>query len=139
MTLFEECILALDGHAFKMNVEKTQELFIEMNTKFPMTQWGRIEWNITSNKLVGIEERDILIKLAEVCLDVNNEVYILWDNANLPAIKSDLAKVLDVIDDIVSVSFDTWIFCPESNYVIEFYHEDVGKVSIGWMYSLMLK
>ena len=133
MTLFEECILALDGHAFKMNDEKTKELFGEMTTKFPMTQWGRIEWDTIGNKLVEIEERDIMTKLGGVSLEVNKEIYILWDNATLPAIKSDLTKVLDVIDDVASVSFDTWIFCPESNYVIEFYHEDVGKVSIGWI------
>lgn len=133
MTLFEECILALEGHAIQMNDEKTKEIFKEMIIKFPITQWGRLEWDIIGNKLVEIEEKDIISKLCEVGLEVNKGIYILWDNATLPAIKSNLANVLDVIDDVASVSFDTWIFCPESNYVIEFYHDSVGRVSIGWI------
>lgn len=133
MTLFEECILALDGQVLIMNNEQTKVLFEKLITKFPMTQWGRIDWNQVSNKLVEIKEYDILTKLSEIGFEVSKEVYILWDNAELPAIKSNLLKVLDVLDDVAAVSFDTWIFCPGNQFVIELYHDDAGVVSIGWI------
>ena len=52
-----------------------------------------------------------------------------WDEATRPAVKSDLHHVLNHIEDVTIVSFDTWLFSPAEKYVIEFYHE--GEVTIG--------
>lgn len=59
----------------------------------------------------------------------SNTVYIIWDEATLPIIKTDLHQVLQVIDDVTAVSFDTWIYSPDTGYVIEYYHD--GEIRIG--------
>ncbi|WP_308728038.1 hypothetical protein [Bacillus sp. MYb209] len=50
-------------------------------------------------------------------------VYIIWDEASLPIIKTNLHQILQVIDDVTAVSFDTWIYSQDVGYVIEYYHE----------------
>ncbi|GAA0741806.1 hypothetical protein GCM10008906_23480 [Clostridium oceanicum] len=56
-------------------------------------------------------------------------IHIIWDEANLPIIKSNLSNVIDVIDDTIAVSFDTWLFSSNGEFVIEFYHD--GQTIIG--------
>ncbi|MGQ0437679.1 CDI toxin immunity protein, partial [Bacillus sp. B-TM1] len=56
-------------------------------------------------------------------------IYIIWDEASLPIIKTNLHQILQVIDDVTAVSFDTWLYSPNLGYAIEFYHE--GEVRIG--------
>ncbi len=58
------------------------------------------------------------------------EVYIIWDEVNLPIIKTDLFSVIDVIYDVTAVSFDTWLFSVDEKSIIEFYHE--GEIKIGF-------
>jgi hypothetical protein len=56
-------------------------------------------------------------------------IYVIWHEGTLPVIQSNLGKVLEVIDDITAVSFDTWIFSSSSGYVIEIFHD--GEVRVG--------
>ncbi|MBY0754074.1 hypothetical protein K5V21_01265 [Clostridium sardiniense] len=51
------------------------------------------------------------------------EVYIIWDEVNLPIIKTDLFSVIDVIYDVTEVSFDTWLLSIDIKEVVEFYNE----------------
>lgn len=44
-------------------------------------------------------------------------------------IESDLYTVIEVIDDVTAVSFDTWLFSPNEGVVIEFHHD--GEIIIG--------
>lgn len=126
MTLFEECLLALDGST-KLSNNETLEVYNLMAELFPITSWGRIDWEKVERKQ-RLQCSNILFKIEDVDLDA--EVYIIWDEVTLPAVKTNLKKVLSVIDDVTAVSFDTWIFCHEDKYVIEFYHE--SDIQIGW-------
>lgn len=61
--------------------------------------------------------------------DLSTPIYIIWDEATLPVVKSNLPSVLEVIYDVTAVSFDTWIFSHVFEYVVEYYHE--GETTIG--------
>ena len=125
MTLLEECLVALGKDVTKLSKEKTDEIFESMLQKFPMTSWGRIDWeNVNHKKISSIDEIKKYIKTQE-------DVYILWDEASLPAIKTELNNVLSVIDSVKAVSFDTWIYSSNWEYVIELYHEN--EINIGWI------
>jgi hypothetical protein len=47
----------------------------------------------------------------------------MWNDASCPIIKSKLSLILDKIDDVTAVSFDTWLFNFDNGYIVEFYHE----------------
>ena len=53
----------------------------------------------------------------------------MWDNANLPCLKSELKNIIKSIDDVTAVSFDTWVVSSDYNIIIEFYHE--GEITLG--------
>lgn len=126
MTLFEECLVAIGKEAKVLSEKETSKVFDSFTTMFPITTWGRIDWEKVKHR-----KRITVIN----CLDGHiysskDDVYILWDEASLPAIKLTLDSVLSVINEITAVSFDTWIYCPINRYVIEFYHD--GEINIGW-------
>lgn len=130
MTLFEECLQALGNKAEALSVEETNNNFKNLTNMFPMTSWGRVDWGRIENKIEINEVIDIKEYLNS-CNRLDKTVILLWDEATLPAVKTDLEAVIDNIDDITAVSFDTWIFCPESRYLIEFYHE--SEVTLGML------
>ncbi len=129
MTLLEECLVALGQHATVLSAKETSMIFEQMIKQFPITTYGQIDWKQIKHvkKIFSVEE--ILLQIETH----NDQVYILWDEASLPAIKTVLSNALQVIDDVVAVSFDTWIYNPKGGYLIEFYHEN--KITIGWVHS----
>lgn len=128
MTLFEECLNAIGENAIILSEKQTSDIFENMSNNFPITEWGRIDWDklLKKKKITSIDE---IIKN----LDTKEEIYILWDEASLPSVKTNLENILNVIDVVTVVSFDTWLYSPKKGYVIEFYHEN--EINIGWINS----
>ncbi len=62
--------------------------------------------------------------------DLDGSIYVIWDEANLPVIQSTVNKVIEALDDVIAVSFDTWILDQEAFFVIELYYEE--SIHIGW-------
>lgn len=127
--LFDQCIRALGKNKEIMSMNVTEEIFQLFEDAFPITKWGRIDWDKVSKKIKikSIDEVDDCLEKLIKNFDTN--IFIIWNDASLPAIKTDLNDTLKVINDITAVSFDTWLFCPSSKYIIEFFHE--GEITIG--------
>jgi hypothetical protein len=130
MSLLDDCIKALGEDTIILHKKETDEVFKELTRRFAFTRWGRIDWSQVKHSTTVNSASDIISVLIDKGRDVHNTVFILWDEAKLPAIKSNIHKVLSHIEEITIVSFDTWILCPADNYVIEFYHE--GDITIGF-------
>ncbi|SFT04905.1 hypothetical protein [Marininema halotolerans] len=122
MTLLDECLDALGDEVEILSEKKSQEVFDLFESNFCISH-GKVDWE----KVNGIMLLDSMDELLD---HVRNEiVYILWDNANKPVLKANLGKVIDVIDDVTAVSFDTWLLSVDLSYLVEYYHE--GDVTIG--------
>lgn len=121
MNLFEECMQLFKEKAIKLSDKESKAIFKKFTDIFPITDWGRIDWSKMSNKVIIKTKRDILNLLTKK--DLNNPVFILWDESSLPVVKSQLPTIFRIIDSVTAVSGDTWLFCPDSGYVIEFFHE----------------
>ena len=52
----------------------------------------------------------------------------MWDEENLPCLKSELKDIINSIDDVTAVSFDTWAVSSDYNIIIEFYHRGRNNV-----------
>ena len=118
---FEECIQALGSKTEILPTEEKKYLFDILRKKFPMLVSGHIDWIHVNNKM-AIEN---VFDIPDLLKDKNCTVFVLWDNAKVPALKSTLERVLRVIDDVTAVSFYTWVFSPLSGYIIEFGHTDI--------------
>ena len=53
----------------------------------------------------------------------NKSCFVMWDEYTLPILRTDLERVLQNIDDVTAVAFDTWVIGSELDWVIEFHHE----------------
>jgi hypothetical protein len=127
MTLLDECIEALGSKVIVYDKKLSSEISHELQTLVSFTNWGRID----SDKLIKIyqiESIDDLLRIVSEKNICNSEFYIMWNDASCPVIKAELSIIIDKIDDVTAVSFDTWLFNFENRYVVEFYHE--GDISI---------
>lgn len=122
MTLLDECIDALGVKAIVYDSKSSSEISHKIQALVSFTSWGRID----SNKLIesySIKSvNDLLRIVTEKNID-EQEFYIMWNDASCPIIKSKLSLILDKIDDVTAVSFDTWLFNFDNGYIVEFYHE----------------
>ncbi len=131
MTLFEECIEALQPEVEVLPINQRNEHSRLMTKEYPISINGRIDWAKVGNKQKVNSCNEIISVLQKHFDSVNLDVLLIWDGAHLPVVKSNLSKVLIYIDDVTAVGFDTWLFCPEQKYVIEFYHE--GEITVAYL------
>lgn len=121
--LFTECINMLHDCCV-ITLDETDKLFNEMQMNFPITSYGYIDWNKIKNFLILNDISDIF----NIC-NINDEYYILWEQKDLPCVNCKLSTVLENINDVLAVSFDTWLLSNDKSEVIEFYHE--GMITYG--------
>ncbi|NBI31139.1 CDI toxin immunity protein [Chengkuizengella marina] len=120
MTLFDECIEALGRSARVLTKEETDSIFNLFEKTYEITFYGRIDWKKESGK----EVRSVT-DIKDHFTNISIPTYILWDNARIPAVEAQLDKIIEVIDDVTALSFDTWLFSPELKAVIEFSHDKI--------------
>lgn len=133
MTLFEECILALknEGEVLILFKEESDEIVKEFEESVPLDSlMSRVDFSKISRKKEIVMDKEILEELYKNNVNVDEPVYVFWFNAELPVIQTSIKNVIKVIDDVISVDFDTWIFCPKERYIVEYYHE--GETFLGF-------
>ncbi|GAC90707.1 hypothetical protein KN10_1143 [Anoxybacillus flavithermus NBRC 109594] len=129
MTLFEECVHAIgDDHLRILSNEETEKYFDYLCTLFPISPWGRIDWENVSEKKRITCLLEIVDWLRQKGMN-DNDVIVLWNYSYYPGIQTKLEKALNAIDDVVAVGSDTFILCKNGEYIIEFFHD--GEVTIG--------
>jgi hypothetical protein len=130
MTLFEECIEALQPMVEILPLDKRTYYSKMVSENFPIQLNGGIDWRRVNKKYEVSSYDEIITYLKNILGEFDETVYILWDGAHLPTIKANITKVIEKIDDVTAVGFDTWVISPSNRYVIEFYHE--GEITIGF-------
>ena len=133
MTLFDECIEALKkvGEVIVLSEEETNEIINEFEESVPSDPLvARVDFTQISRKKEIVDDEDILEELYKNNVNVNEPVYVFWFNARLPVIQTSIKNVIQVMEDVISVDFDTWIYCPKERYVVEYYHE--GETFLGF-------
>nr|WP_113759925.1 hypothetical protein [Brevibacillus laterosporus] len=121
MNLLDECIESLDN-CYILNEDEKKQVENNFYSLVPLTNWGRIDWDKFDSKIEITQVEDIL----NLCNESN--FYIIW-SVNDPILKSDINDILNKIDDVTAVSFDTWLLSEDKKIIIEFYHE--GEVTLG--------
>ncbi|WP_139691757.1 CDI toxin immunity protein [Sporolactobacillus terrae] len=130
MSLFDECIETLHGDASLLTDQNKDKVLKALESYFPFTEWGRIDWEKVHCHAEVTTTEEIVSFLDEHTSQHNYAIYIIWNEEALPILQSDLEQVLKSIDDVIAVSFDTWLFSPSSGFVIEIFHDGIVRVGI---------
>ncbi|KAB2494521.1 CDI toxin immunity protein [Priestia endophytica] len=129
--LYEECIEALGKENIEiLSDEVGRKVIKQFEQCFPITQWARVEWEKVENHIQAEYLEDIEDFLEQCDELEENDFYIIWNDAMMPVVKAKLACIFDTIDDVLAVSFDTWLFSPTINGVVEFHHEGETRVGV---------
>lgn len=117
--LFRECLEAL--HGSMLSDDESDTLFDQFEKCFPITKWGKIDWNKIDHKIeIGYNPENIIPSLEKLFgKKIDTTVYILWSSATFPMIKTDLHNIAPWFDDVISVSPEKFIFNLEYGYVLE--------------------
>ncbi len=114
ITLFEECIAVLKNYSIVEDNKLIDQILSNLNLTF----YGQIDFSkYTDSHEVSLNEIHML--------PGEKEYYIIWTDAEIPIIKCNIDDILDNIDDVLAVSFDTWLISVDMKRIIEFYHEGI--------------
>ena len=124
MNLFEECLQVLGSNVVVLNEQDSSFISHKMQSTFPFTPW-RVCWDKIKNKKILRNPKELDVILPQQL----PTVLVVWSDLALPVLKCPLSIILQYINDIICVSFDTWIFSLDEQWIVEFYHE--GEVTYG--------
>lgn len=126
--LFEECMDVFGSDVIILSSEETEKVR-NLFEQVVSIHHGlcRIDWkNVTKKSKVDDPEQIIpaLKKLLKKQIDYT--VYVLWNDADLPAIKVDIRLALEHLECIVSLGKESWLYNPSNAYIVEFYRNNIN-------------
>lgn len=128
--LFKECVEALGANLLPK--EESDKLTTIFKTIFPITAWGKIDWNKIDQKIdIGYDPHAIIPALKKLLQNtIDESVYIEWSTASIPIIQTNLIDIINHFDDVTCVSFEKFIFNPTQGYIIEILPSDQMTVGL---------
>ena len=104
--LLQECLETLGNNKKILSIEEQRQILDKFNIELP---------RLIKNRKKTVQS---IQELSPQWM--NRLVYIIWDEEKLPIIQINFESVLDHIDDIVAVAFDTCIVAENMNQFIQF-------------------
>ncbi|MDG9730371.1 hypothetical protein OXI21_08095 [Ignatzschineria sp. RMDPL8A] len=141
-TLFDECIEALALECkIKIFDEQTSRNIVNMfEDLYPISKWNYVEWSKVKVKkkieLYNYSFNDVYEFLKDNALSRDSEIYIIWDDVQIPVVKSTLISILNNFDDVECVAPNIWLLSADKMYLIEFHHDGDRGWTIGLTSSI---
>ncbi|WP_336993094.1 hypothetical protein [Bacillus toyonensis] len=126
--LFNECLESLGNETLISSQEKSQQIATTLMNLFPITVSGRIDWEQIDNQLIASNKEQLISLIRAHQLNFDGQIFIIWDNYEIPVVSTNLDKVFQSLVDIDAVSFYSWLLDKEYRFVIEINDEELIKV-----------
>ena len=126
--LFNECIESLGEETLIFSQNKSQQIANTLINSFPITVSGRINWEQIDNQLIALNKEQLISLIKENKPGFDEQIFILWDNYEIPVISTNLDKVFQSLVDVEAVSFYYWLLDKEYRFVIEINDEELIRV-----------
>lgn len=124
-TLYKECIDVLCGCKI-LSMKDSCDIFKTFETKYPITKSGHVNWN----DFDGNVKNNLTVDFIKNNMDLHTKYYILWDMPNIPCVLCDLFAILNDIDEVLAVSFNTWLLSENMKNLVEF--DSLGRITLGF-------
>ncbi|OOR51165.1 hypothetical protein COL87_20645 [Bacillus pseudomycoides] len=126
--LFNECLESLGDETLIFSQGKSQQIATNLIKSFPITVSGKIDWEQIDNQLVVPNKERLISLIRAHKLDFNEQIFILWDNYEIPVVGTNLDNVFQSLADVDAVSFYYWLLDKEYRFVIEIEDEEMIRV-----------
>ncbi|HFJ9426514.1 hypothetical protein LKL95_12220 [Bacillus cereus] len=111
--LFSERLESLGNETLIFSQEKSQQIAIILMNSFPITVSGRIDWEQIDNQFIASNKEQLISLIRANQLDFDEQIFIIWDNYEIPVVSTNLDKVFQSLVDVDAVSFYYWILDKE--------------------------
>ncbi|AIM31965.1 hypothetical protein DF16_orf03550 [Bacillus thuringiensis serovar kurstaki str. YBT-1520] len=95
---------------------------------FPITVSGRIDWEQIDNQFIASNKEQLISLIRANQLDFDEQIFIIWDNYEIPVVSTNLDKVFQSLVDVDAVSFYYWLLDKEYRFVIEINDEELIRI-----------
>ncbi|HDX9651043.1 hypothetical protein TU65_24725 [Bacillus wiedmannii] len=126
--LFNECLESLGNETVIFLQEKSQQIATILMNSFPITVSGRIDWEQIDNQFIASNKEQLISLIRANQLDFDEQIFIIWDNYEIPVVSTNLDKVFQSLVDVDAVSFYYWLLDKEYRFVIEMNNEELIRV-----------
>ncbi|WP_141507158.1 CDI toxin immunity protein [Bacillus toyonensis] len=126
--LFNECLESLGNETLISSQEKSQQIATTLMNLFPIAVSGRIDWEQIDTQLIASNKKQLISLIRAHQLDFDEQIFIIWDNYEIPVVSTNLDKVFQSLVDVDAVSFYYWLLDKEYRFVIEINNEELIKV-----------
>ncbi|WP_141550737.1 hypothetical protein [Bacillus thuringiensis] len=126
--LFNECLESLGNETLIFSQEKSQQIATILMNLFPITVSGRIDWEQIDNQFIASNKEELISLIRANQLDFDEQIFIIWDNYEIPVVSTNLDKVFQSLVDVDAVSFYYWLLDKEYRFVIEINDEELIRV-----------
>ncbi|MEI4616096.1 hypothetical protein [Bacillus cereus] len=126
--LFNECLESLGNETVIFPQEKSQQIATILMNLFPITVSGRIDWEQIDNQFIASNKEQLISLIRANQLDFDEQIFIIWDNYEIPVVSTNLGKVFQSLVDVDAVSFYYWLLDKEYRFVIEINDEELIRV-----------
>ncbi|MCU5518463.1 hypothetical protein OCF62_28660 [Bacillus wiedmannii] len=126
--LFNECLKSLGNETVIFLQEKSQQIATILMNSFPITVSGRIDWEQIDNQFIASNKEQLISLIRANQLDFDEQIFIIWDNYEIPVVSTNLDKVFQSLVDVDAVSFYYWLLDKEYRFVIEMNNEELIRV-----------
>jgi len=126
--LFNECLESLGNETLIFSQEKSQQIATILMNSFPITVSGRIDWEQIDNQFIASNKEQIISLIRANQLDFDEQIFIIWDNYEIPVVSTNLDKVFQSLVDVDAVSFYYWLLDKEYRFVIEINDEELIRI-----------
>ncbi|MGR9632817.1 CDI toxin immunity protein [Bacillus cereus] len=126
--LFNECLESLGNETLIFSQEKSQQITTTLMNLFPITGSGRIDWEQIDSQLIASNKEQLISLIRASQLDFDEQIFIIWDNYEIPVVSTNLNKVFQSLVDVDAVSFYYWLLDTGYRFIIEINNEELIKV-----------
>ncbi|ANC22950.1 CDI toxin immunity protein [Bacillus cereus group sp. MYBK108-2] len=126
--LFNECLESLGDETLIFSQKKSQQIATNLMNLFPITVSGRIDWEQIDNQIIASNKEQLISLIRANQLDFDEQIFIIWDNYEIPVVSTNLDKVFQSLVDVDAVSFCYWLLNKEYRFVIEIHEEELIRV-----------
>src|SRR5690606_1236292 len=107
MHILDECIEALkkEGKVVVLSKKESKEIEKEFEEIVPIHPTvAKVDFSKMVRKKNIVVDKDILEELHKNNVNVNEPVYVFWDNTAYPMLKTSIKNVINAIDHVISRS-----------------------------------
>jgi hypothetical protein len=100
--------------------------------KLPQTNWGTIDWDkVSRTEQYPVEGEtdgaELVKRIVSSRIAPDSDVVVFWANLVVPTLYLPVRIAVEVMEEVLAVSHDVWLYFSSENFLIEYFHE--GQVT----------